>query len=53
MGDLLRTDIAGAKAVGMKAVWVQTDGKTDSELIGPDYSITRLNQLLAIPELKH
>ena len=53
VGDLLRTDIARAKAVGMKTVWVQTEGKTDSEHIGPDYTITRLNQLLAIPELKH
>jgi putative hydrolase of the HAD superfamily len=52
VGDLLRTDITGAKAIGMKTVWIQTEGKTDSEFIGPDYTITRLNQLLAIPELK-
>jgi putative hydrolase of the HAD superfamily len=53
VGDLLRTDIAGAKAVGMKTVWVQTEGKTDSEHVNPDYTITRFNQLLAIPELNH
>lgn len=53
VGDLLRTDIAGAKAIGMIAVWVQTEGKAASEHIQPDYTITRLNQLLAIPELKH
>ncbi len=51
VGDLLRTDIAGAMAIGMKAVWVQTKGKTASGNIEPDYTITHLPQLLAIPEL--
>ncbi len=53
VGDLIRTDIAGAQAIGMKAVWVQTEGKTAPDHTRPDYTITRLNQLLAIPELKH
>lgn len=53
VGDLIRTDIVGAQAVGMKAVWVQTEGKTAPDHTRPDYTITRLNQLLAITELKH
>lgn len=52
VGDLLRTDIAGAQAIGMKAVWVQTEGRTAPDHTQPDYTITRLSQLLAIPELK-
>ncbi len=51
VGDLIRTDIAGAQAFGMKAVWVQTEGKTAPDQTQPDYTVTRLNQLLAIPEL--
>ena len=51
MGDLIRTDIAGAKAMGMKTVWMQTEGKTAPDHTQPDYTITRLNQLLSIPEL--
>jgi len=45
VGDLLRTDVAGAKAAGMKAVWVrssQQDGETDAE---PDYVIDSLYEL--------
>ena len=53
VGDLIRTDVAGAQAIGMKAVWVQTEGKTAPDHTQPDYTITRLDQLLAIPELKH
>ncbi len=51
VGDLIRTDIAGAQAIGMKAVWVQTEGKTAPEHTQPDHTITRLNQLLTIPEI--
>jgi putative hydrolase of the HAD superfamily len=51
VGDLVRTDVAGAQAAGMKAVWVQTEGKTAPEHTRPDYTITQLNQLLDIPEL--
>jgi putative hydrolase of the HAD superfamily len=51
VGDLVRTDIVGAQSIGMKAVWVQTEGKTAPEHTRPDYTITQLNQLLEIPEL--
>jgi putative hydrolase of the HAD superfamily len=53
VGDLIRTDVAGAQAIGMKAVWVQTEGKTAPDHPKPDYTVTRLNQILAIPELNH
>jgi len=50
VGDLLRTDVAGAKAAGLKAVWVrssQQDGETDAE---PDYVIDSLHELPGIIE---
>ena len=53
VGDLVRTDVAGAQSIGMKAVWVQTEGKTAPEHTKPDYTVTRLDQVLAIPELTH
>lgn len=53
VGDLIRTDVAGAQAIGMKAIWVQTEGKTAPGHPKPDYTVTRLNQILAIPELNH
>lgn len=48
VGDLLETDIAGAKAVGMDAIWVNRDGtqvdprKTEHL---PDWQIKDLNEL--------
>jgi len=51
IGDLLDTDIAGAKAVGMDAIWVNREGgnvdlrKTESL---PDWQIKDLNELLAL-----
>jgi len=50
VGDLLRTDVAGAKAAGMKAVWVRSphqDGASDAE---PDYVINSLHELQGIIE---
>ncbi len=50
VGDLLATDIVGAKAVGMKAIWFnwKNDKKNDNVNIMPDYEINRLSQLLQI-----
>lgn len=45
VGDLLHTDIAGAKAMGMKAVWVREGGTTVKYPWKPDYEITILSQL--------
>ena len=50
VGDLLRTDIAGAKGAGMRAVWVRSpyqDGESDAE---PDYVIDSLHELPGIIE---
>jgi len=50
IGDLLLTDIAGAKAVGMKAVWF--NWKNELRRVGidiqPDYEIHKLSELLHI-----
>ena len=50
VGDLLRTDVAGAKAAGMRAVWVRSqyqDGESDAE---PDFTIDSLHELPGIIE---
>jgi putative hydrolase of the HAD superfamily len=51
IGDMLETDVAGAKAIGMKAIWLskgQSVGKMDPQ---PDYRIEGLLQLRDIREL--
>jgi FMN phosphatase YigB (HAD superfamily) len=48
VGDLLRTDVAGAKAAGMKAVWLKVRDGEKVEGVVPDYVITSLSQLLKI-----
>ena len=45
VGDLLRTDVTGAKNIGMKAVWIKTGNKTP-ENVEPDYTITAMPELL-------
>ncbi len=50
VGDLLRTDVAGAKAAGWKGVWLKVR-EPDAENVAPDYTITRLAELLEIPEI--
>jgi putative hydrolase of the HAD superfamily len=50
VGDLLRTDVAGAKAAGLTAVWVRSlhqDGETNA---APDYVIDSLYELPGIIE---
>ncbi len=50
VGDLLHTDVAGAKAMGMKAVWVRERETTVNYPWKPDYEITVLSQLPPILE---
>ena len=50
VGDLLRTDVAGSKAMGMKAVWLKTKRSTGLMKWVPDYEITVLPQLLGVLE---
>ncbi len=50
IGDLLATDIAGAQAYGMKAIWYNwKNDKNENEMnIVPDYEIKKLTQLLQL-----
>lgn len=48
VGDLLRTDVAGAKNMGMKAVWLRNNGNLRHNDCAPDYVINRLSELLEI-----
>jgi putative hydrolase of the HAD superfamily len=50
VGDLLRTDVAGAKAAGMKGVWLKVK-EPDAPNMTPDYTIMNLSGLLEIPEI--
>jgi putative hydrolase of the HAD superfamily len=51
IGDLLNTDVAGAKAAGMKAVWFNRDGaKIDDASITPNFEIGRLSEIIRIVE---
>ena len=50
VGDLLRTDVAGAKAIGMNAVWVSDTGEHPHGEYCPDFVIKRLPELLDVIE---
>jgi len=48
IGDLLQTDVAGAKAVGMKAVWLNKERSENSVPYAPDFEISKLTHILDI-----
>jgi putative hydrolase of the HAD superfamily len=48
VGDLLRTDVAGAKAMGMKAVWLKAKDVPRKGRWAPDHEITALPQLIDV-----
>jgi len=48
VGDTIDADIEGAKAVGMKAVYIDRRPQKASEKFKPDYTIKRLSELPAI-----
>lgn len=50
VGDLLRTDVVGAKGIGMKAVWVSHTGDYPQGEYSPDFVIKRLPELLDVIE---
>ncbi len=50
VGDMLRTDVAGSMAMGMKAVWLKTKRPTSPVKWVPDYEITALPQLVDVLE---
>ncbi|MFB0503063.1 MAG: HAD family hydrolase, partial [Candidatus Bathyarchaeia archaeon] len=48
IGDLLQTDVAGAKTVGMKAVWLNKERSENSVPYAPDFEISNLTHILDI-----
>jgi len=48
VGDLLRTDVVGAKAMGMRAVWLRPEDAAFTGRWMPDYEITALPELMEI-----
>ena len=51
VGDLPESDVAGAKAMGMKAIWFNKDeSKLKAEEFSPDYEIRSLPELLVALE---
>jgi putative hydrolase of the HAD superfamily len=48
VGDLLETDVAGAKAIGMKAIWFKREDSPQKNHLDilPDHEINNLSQLL-------
>jgi len=48
VGDLLHTDIAGAKAIGMKTIWVNDKKTPRTGRWAPDYEITEISQILSL-----
>lgn len=48
VGDTIEADIEGAKAVGMKAVYIERRPQKASEKFKPDYTIKRLSELPVI-----
>ena len=45
VGDSLETDVAGAQAVGIRAVWLNRDGVSNDTGIKPEYEIRSLTEL--------
>lgn len=51
VGDSLEKDVAGAKAVGMRAVWINRSGDpSDSRITPPNWTIADLSELVTIVE---
>lgn len=48
VGDILRTDVAGAKAFGMRAAWLRQDGKVPGPGEVPDIVLDDLGDLLPL-----
>jgi HAD superfamily hydrolase (TIGR01549 family) len=48
VGDLLETDVAGAKAFGMKTVWLNKEGKNPTGAHKPDFTINTISEIVSI-----
>ena len=51
VGDSLETDVEGAQAVGVRAVWLNRNGAFNDTGIEPDYQIATLTDLPALLSL--
>jgi len=50
VGDLIHTDVAGAKAAGMKTVWFNTSRRINPGLLRPDYEIGAFPEVIVLLE---
>ena len=48
VGDSLKSDVMGAKNVGMPTVWLNREGLPNDTDIRPDYEVTSLTEILTI-----
>ncbi len=48
IGDILETDVKGAKQCDMKAIWINDSSYLQSEEIKPDYKIKRISESIEI-----
>ncbi len=48
IGDLLNSDVAGSKAIGMKTVWFNFNNKVNETEYQPDFEIPKLLHLIEI-----
>ena len=48
VGDSLETDVAGARAVGARSVWLNRDGKKPDAEVEPDWEIRSLREMVEL-----
>jgi len=48
VGDLLQTDIAGAKELGMKTAWLNKEGQNPPEACRPDFTIKTIHEIITV-----
>jgi HAD superfamily hydrolase (TIGR01549 family) len=48
VGDKIRTDVVGARSLGIRAVWLQRPGARDSGEATPDFVIEHVRELLPL-----
>ena len=48
VGDLLQTDVAGAKTIGMKVTWLNKEGRICAGCYKPDYEIEAVTQIIDV-----
>ncbi len=48
IGDIIQTDIRGAKSFGMKTIWLNQKGNSNENPFTPDYEVDNLTDIIAI-----